>query len=135
MSWTCRIHGLNLEHVTLPRLQVRDLGEMEGWAGVSTEDSEARPSLQPWPWGAGSHSRVELSRVQAAPEWGQARSALLSRVPVCGGSLHGDYLPRPWLLEFCPLNSSPASQQENPVPSCAPSLLHPSPQREAWDHL
>lgn len=47
LSRTCRIHGLNLEHVTLPWLQVRDLGEVEGWASVSTEDKEDQTFLQP----------------------------------------------------------------------------------------
>lgn len=126
LSQTCRIHGLNLEHVTLPLLQVRDLGEVEGWASVSTEDKEDQTFLQPWPWAEGSLFLLGLSRVQAAPActpWTQ--------VPVRSGSLHGDCLPPPWALEFCPLNSSPASPQGDSPPSCAPTLLHPSPQREA----
>lgn len=120
MSWTCRIHGLNLEHVTLPRLQVRDLGEVEGWARVSTEDSKARPSLRPWSWGAGSHSLVELSRVQAAPGWGagQERSAL--RVPVCGGVPARELPPTPVAPRILPAQLITCLSARKPCPFLCP---------------
>ena len=135
-AWTAALGPLNSQPVhgirrSSPAVSQKS-GGREG-ARVSTEDGKDPPFLQPWPRAAGDPQEGQAALgvggrlgAHCSPEF----QLQVSLSPEITSHAHDA-----WNSTCSELNSSSASQQENPFSSCAPclsSICHP--RKKLGDH-